>query len=122
MKVCCYYLCGAACCGALTAKVDIFDSFSTSLVQTFYCGYSVIISTLAKWFRWGATVNPGTYAMAAWYQNELKNNGFKDFEEFADFFEWDRSLQSCLFYLLVFVGVNKLLLYLVLSVTKAKKL
>lgn len=90
-------------------------------MQTFYCGYSVIISSLADWFRWGATVNPGTYAMAAWYQNELKNNGFNDYEDFANFFEWDHSLQSCLLYLLLFIVVNKLVLYLALNVMKIKQ-
>jgi hypothetical protein len=81
----------------------------------------VIISSLATWFRWGASVNPGTYAMAAWFQNELKNNNFKDYEEFADFFEWDKTLESCLIYLLSFIIVNKLLLYLAMNVMKLKQ-
>ena len=91
-------------------------------LQTFYCGYSVIISSLAKWFRWGATVNPGTYAMAAMYQNELKNNGFEEYEEFADFFEWDHSLRSCLLYLLIFIIMHKLIFFLMLNLANLKRL
>lgn len=105
----------------LQLSIALCHTFSSHCVQTFYCGYSVIISSLATWFRWGASLNPGTYAMAAYYQNELKNNGFADYQSFAEFFEWDKSLRSCLLALLVFIAINKLLVYLALNITKLRQ-
>jgi hypothetical protein len=89
-------------------------------LQSFYCGYSVIIPTLGLWFRWAAESNPGTFAMGAWFQNELKDNAYAlgsyyDFTLYAETFGWTTSLTNSVLYLLLIAVVQKSLTILVMS-------
>jgi hypothetical protein len=84
-------------------------------LQSFYCGYSVLIPTLGWWFRWAAVSNPGTFAMNAWYWNEFLHNEFAlgdvNFEKYSEMFGWTTNLTNSILYLILIVVVHKFLCF-----------
>lgn len=61
--------------------------------QALFCGYAVILSTLPSSYRWLTAMNPGKYALNAWYQNEFKNNaaalGALNFDDLSENYGWE---------------------------------